>query len=106
MKVCCKNSTLSLVMLIMIELMVTPWPVFSGGPDPQGLHPASGKPVGKVSEGFVPCPEPRPQMCSMDYRPVCAQLADGRFKTYSNGCTSCTDSQVLGYRDGACEEEK
>ena len=52
---------------------------------------------------LVPCPEPRPQICTQDYRPVCAQLQDGSFKTYSNGCNACTDPAVTSYRDGACE---
>ena len=29
-------------------------------------------------------------------RPVCAQLENGQFKTYSNGCTACSDAKVLG----------
>jgi hypothetical protein len=51
------------------------------------------------------CTEPRPQMCTMDYRPVCAVLKDNSSKTYSNGCGACSDSQVKGYNDGACAEE-
>ena len=50
------------------------------------------------------CPEPRPQMCTREYRPVCAKLDDGSMKTYSNGCTACTDTKVVGYYPGACEE--
>jgi hypothetical protein len=55
------------------------------------------------AETWTPCPEPRPQICTQEYRPVCAKLQDGGFKTYSNGCTACTDPSVTGYRDGACE---
>lgn len=51
----------------------------------------------------VPCTEPRPQVCTQDYRPVCAELQDGSFKTFSNGCSACSDPTVTGYRDGACE---
>jgi hypothetical protein len=50
------------------------------------------------------CSEPRRQACTRDYRPVCAQLQDGGFKTYSNGCTACADQAVTAYRHGACEE--
>jgi len=50
------------------------------------------------------CTEPRPQICTMDYRPVCAQLSDGTFKTYSNGCTACSDPMVTEHREGACGE--
>ena len=49
------------------------------------------------------CPEPRPQICTREYRPVCAQMRDGSFRTYPTGCTSCADPDVVGYRGGACE---
>jgi hypothetical protein len=52
---------------------------------------------------MVACPEVRPQICTHEYRPVCAQLQDGSLKTYSNGCTACSDPAVSGYREGACE---
>lgn len=52
---------------------------------------------------MVPCTEPRPELCTQDYRPVCAVLKEGGFKTYSNGCNACSDPSVTEYRDGACE---
>ena len=52
---------------------------------------------------MVACKQPRPQVCTQDYRPVCALLQDGGFKTYSNGCNACSDPAVSGYREGACE---
>ncbi len=58
--------------------------------------------AGSMSEK-VPCTEPRPQVCTQDYRPVCAELQDGSFKTFSNGCSACSDPAVAGYRNGACE---
>lgn len=62
------------------------------------------KAVEKTEPGaLTPCPEPRPQICTREFRPVCAQMQDGSFKTYSTGCTSCTDPKVVGYRDGACK---
>jgi len=51
------------------------------------------------------CTDPRPQVCTMDYRPVCAQLEDGSFKTYSIGCTACSVQLVKAYEEGACKEE-
>jgi len=48
------------------------------------------------------CTDPRPQICTMDYRPVCAQLEDGSSKTYANGCTACSDQSVTAYEEGAC----
>jgi len=50
------------------------------------------------------CAEPRPQVCTMDYRPVCASLTDGSVKTYSNGCTACGDAAVSSWIEGACAE--
>ena len=50
----------------------------------------------------IKCPELRPEMCTMDYNPVCGQLSDGSFKTYSNGCNGCSDSKVIGYSQGEC----
>jgi alkaline phosphatase D len=55
------------------------------------------------AQQITTCPEPRPQVCTREYRPVCAQLRDGSFKTYSNGCSACSDPAVTGYREGACE---
>jgi hypothetical protein len=52
---------------------------------------------------MVACTEPRPQVCSQDYQPVCAVMQDGSFKTYSNGCSACSDPEVNSYREGACE---
>ena len=49
------------------------------------------------------CTEPRPQICTREYRPVCATLADGSTKTYATGCTACSDPKVSGYRNLACE---
>jgi len=59
------------------------------------------------------CKEPRPQICTREYRPVCATRDTGircvttpcdsqEFKTYGNGCTACADTNVSEYRSGAC----
>ncbi len=50
----------------------------------------------------IACIEPRPQVCTMDYTPVCAELKNGVLKTYSNGCSACADVNVLSYRASAC----
>ncbi len=37
------------------------------------------------------------------YLPVYARIPDGTFKTYSNGCTACSDVNVVAYTNGSCE---
>lgn len=51
---------------------------------------------------IILCEEPRPEICTREYDPVCAVLKDGSTRTGSTGCTSCSDSQVVGYTKGAC----
>lgn len=51
---------------------------------------------------IILCEEPRPEICTREYDPVCATLQDGSTRTGSTGCTSCSDPQVLGYKKGAC----
>jgi hypothetical protein len=48
------------------------------------------------------CEEPRPQICTREYDPVCGSLKDGSTRTGSTGCTSCSDSDVVSYTKGAC----
>ncbi len=55
-----------------------------------------------VSELTV-CEDPRPQICTREYNPVCANYRDGSKKTGSTGCTACSDPEVIGYTMGACE---
>jgi hypothetical protein len=50
------------------------------------------------------CTEPRPQVCTMEYRPTCAVLHDGTEKEYSSPCNACADDQVSGFMTGACPE--
>lgn len=59
------------------------------------------------------CTAPRTKMCTMDYNPVCATRDTGircittpcpssERKTFSNGCSACTDPKVSGWTMGAC----
>jgi hypothetical protein len=52
------------------------------------------------------CSEPRPQVCTMIYAPVCAVHADGSTQTHASACNACADDSVVGYRSGDCDEEK
>ena len=50
------------------------------------------------------CEDPRPQICTMIYAPVCAADDQGSRKTYASGCNACADATVVGYEKGDCEE--
>ena len=45
------------------------------------------------------CTDPRPEICTAQYDPVCAGGV-----TYSNGCAACSDAAVQSYVQGACSE--
>jgi hypothetical protein len=67
------------------------------------LNRKQGNVVSNDRERTV-CTDPRPQVCTMDYRPVCGQLDDGSAKTYANSCNACSDASVVDYTDGTCME--
>ena len=59
------------------------------------------------------CTEPRPEICTFEYLPVCASRDTGvrcvkapcpatEWKTYGNACSACADAKVSGYVKGAC----
>ena len=50
------------------------------------------------------CSEPRPQVCTMVYAPVCADLVAGGSRQYSSACNACADDAVAGYLNGDCPE--
>ena len=61
-----------------------------------------------VKDELTECTEPRPEVCTMDYTPVCGlqrTAGEEQWKTYSNACTACSDSSVTGYIKGACETD-
>ena len=64
--------------------------------------PPAGKAV-SAQPDLVACEDPRPQMCTAIYDPVCALTADGSYKTYASACTACGDANVSGHRPAACE---
>jgi tetratricopeptide (TPR) repeat protein len=48
------------------------------------------------------CADPRPQMCTREYRPACGLHRDGSRKTYGSACTACSDPEVVSQAAGAC----
>jgi hypothetical protein len=62
---------------------------------------------------YTSCSDPRPEACTMDYNPVCADKDNGirciqapcpstDKVTYGNGCSACGDKAVYGYVPGEC----
>ena len=60
------------------------------------------------------CSNPRPELCTQEYAPVCATKDNGircikapcpstDKATYSNGCAACADKDVYSYQLGACQ---
>jgi len=56
---------------------------------------------GVVIDGTA-CVDPRPQVCTMEYNPVCAVLVAGGSKQYASGCNACADDAVESYVPGEC----
>jgi len=51
------------------------------------------------------CTEPRPEICTREYFPVCGHTsANDSWKTYGNACSACADPEVEGWVAGACPE--
>ena len=74
----------------------------------------AAKSAAATGDELVVCSEPRPQICTHDYKPVCASRDTGircvttpcpttENITYSNGCAACSDKRVISYQPGSCE---
>ncbi|MDA8656891.1 hypothetical protein OAR53_02685 [Luminiphilus sp.] len=50
------------------------------------------------------CETPRPRICTMEYKPVCAVMASGLIRTYPSACNACADVSVNEWRPEPCEE--
>jgi len=75
-----------------------------------GLLPACGEQqqldsATALPAGFEPCTEPRPEVCTLHYQPVCGYFPAASAKTYSNACSACADTAVLGWKAEACAEQ-
>jgi hypothetical protein len=61
-------------------------------------------PAPPPTSALIPCTDPRPQVCTMEYAPACGELAAGGQREYASGCNACAASEVTGYRMGPCPE--
>ena len=57
-----------------------------------------------LPDSALVCEEPRPEMCTMDYRPACGTQSSDQKKTYSNACTACSDPNVQWVIEGECTD--
>jgi len=55
-----------------------------------------------ILKSNIKCSEPRPQICTKEFRPVCGVKQDGSSKTYGTGCMACSDKLVNSYKNGTC----
>lgn len=78
-----------------------------------GCAAADPQPRPQPPADYVACRDPRPQICTREYLPVCAQVDTGKRcvttpcdssvqETRASGCSACSDPKVMGYRKGAC----
>ena len=49
------------------------------------------------------CSDPRPEICTLDWTPVCGATSNGSTKTYANACNACANKEVVGYVLGECK---
>lgn len=65
----------------------------------------SKKTADSTAAKLIVCKDPRPQICTTEYNPVCARYNDGRKKTESTGCIACGNHEVTGYIMGVCKTD-
>lgn len=75
--------------------------------------PPAADPPAQAKNEPVMCKEPRPQVCTMIYQPVCATRDTGvrcikapcpseEKLTRSSDCNACSDPKVISYVPGEC----
>ncbi len=50
------------------------------------------------------CEDPRPQVCTTIYAPVCAVHEDGHRETHASACNACANDTVTAHEPGPCDE--
>ena len=69
-----------------------------------GQGPADREVLETPTTQTMQCEEPRPKICTMQYKPVCAVLESGLITTYPSACNACADVAVSAWRPEPCEE--
>ncbi|MFV8818697.1 hypothetical protein [Haliea sp. E17] len=70
---------------------------FGGRAEPAPIVDSSG-----AGPGGTACATPRPQVCTMEWAPVCANTLAGATRQYASACNACADDQVTSYQTGEC----
>ena len=65
---------------------------------PENANPEASSVVPQTAGA---CQEPRPEICTLQYDPVCGH-GEAEPKTYSTACTACADPAIQGWVRGAC----
>jgi len=52
---------------------------------------------------IIRCEDPRPEICTQEYVPVCGERINSSRKTYGNACNACSDINVVQYQNGPCK---
>jgi hypothetical protein len=82
---------------ILIVVATTSFLTIACSPEPRPREAASAGPA------LSACEDPRPQLCTLQYEPVCGHLGGDDHKTYANACAACANAAVSGHWPGACE---
>lgn len=61
-------------------------------------------PESAIPVGAFECKDPRPQICTREYRPVCGADDTGKQRTFPNACTACAVPAVKWLVEGSCPE--
>ncbi len=67
------------------------------------IHGCSTPLVNKGNTPHLSCTHDRPQLCAMQYEPVCATLKNTTERSYSSACAACSAEGTRSYTLGTCE---
>ncbi len=94
----------SLTSLFLVVLLTFSSGVKASGAEGNDCLPHKVSQTSSQEPETMVCKDPRPEICTMDYRPVCGTKSDGTQATYSNGCGACSDPEVVEYVQGECKD--
>ena len=80
-----------------------------------GCSAVANEPPAPDPGSLIQCEDPRPEVCTREYMPVCALRDTGircvttpcdstEWVTAGNSCSACSDAKAFGYRPGACPD--